>query len=321
MSGNSGLRVGVVIPSYRSRATILEVISKIGPEVSEIVVVDDACPEKTGEWVRDNCADERVEIEFLETNVGVGGATVRGMEKLSSRVQILVKLDSDGQMDPTQIQLLTAPIMRGEADYCKATRLTQRENFSGMPMIRLIGNSGLTLFSKASSGYWSVTDPTNGYIALHSQLFKSLPWGKLDKRFFFESDLLFRCYLSGANLVEIPMNAIYGHEKSNLSIGKSALVFPAKHFSRLSKRLFLQYFVKEWNPGSILLLTGIFTLLFGITGALIIAFMGTGADEPATAGQVMLFALPIIVGYQSLLSFLAFDVGNFPRTPKYSNQS
>lgn len=314
------LRVGVVIPTYKAKSTILGVLSEIPDAVSEIVVVDDSCPEKTGKLVEENSDDRRVSVLFHEENTGVGGATLSGMKHLCDKVDVLVKVDADGQMDLSKMNLLVSDISSGRADYSKATRLKKREDFKQMPFIRLFGNSLLTLFSKASSGYWSLTDPTNGYIAIHSNLFKALPIEKIDKRFFFESDMLCKSYLVGAVVTETPVSAIYADESSNLSVAHSAFVFPLKHFRRLARRIFLAYFIYEWNPGSIFLLAGIATSLFGLMGAANLAFFSE-STVPATAGEVMLFALPLIVGYQSLLSFVSYDVANSPSKPMYAVSS
>ena len=46
-------------------------------------------------------------------------------------------------------------------------------------------------------------------------------------------------------------------------------------------------------------------------------WMGSSsAGTAATAGQVMISALPIIVGTQLVLSFINFDVGATPRLPR-----
>lgn len=70
--------VAVVIPSYRVRKHIMAVISKIGPEVDRIYVVDDCCPENTGAYVSEFCTDGRVQVVKNEKNLGVGGAVMVG---------------------------------------------------------------------------------------------------------------------------------------------------------------------------------------------------------------------------------------------------
>jgi len=73
-SGNArGVRVAAVIPSYKVRRHVLQVISMIGAEVWRIYVVDDCCPEKSGHFVKENVTDPRVVVLQHEVNQGVGG--------------------------------------------------------------------------------------------------------------------------------------------------------------------------------------------------------------------------------------------------------
>ncbi|MBV8467842.1 MAG: hypothetical protein JO218_18020, partial [Burkholderiales bacterium] len=43
--------VAVVIPSYKVRDHVLDVIARVGPEVAHIYVVDDCCPDASGDFV------------------------------------------------------------------------------------------------------------------------------------------------------------------------------------------------------------------------------------------------------------------------------
>ena len=69
----------VVIPAYKVSDHILPLLELIGPEVSRIIVVDDACPENSGSIVQQYCSDPRVEVLRHEVNLGVGGATKTGI--------------------------------------------------------------------------------------------------------------------------------------------------------------------------------------------------------------------------------------------------
>jgi hypothetical protein len=60
-----------------------------------------------------------------------------------------------------------------------------------MPRVRLFGNSLLSLVSKFASGYWDIMDPTNGFTAVHRDALALLPLDKIDRGYFFESDMLF----------------------------------------------------------------------------------------------------------------------------------
>jgi hypothetical protein len=120
-----------------------------------------------------------------------------------------------------------------------------------MPGIRVLGNGVLSLMSKVSSGYWNVTDPTNGFTAIHRDVLKALPLDMISKRFFFESDMLFRLSILRAVIWDVPMEARYGNEKSNLSVLKALFEFPGKHFVRFHKRLFYNYYLRDMSAASL----------------------------------------------------------------------
>ena len=67
-------RVAVTIPCYKVKAHVLDVIARIPPQVQRIYVVDDQCPQNSGELVQAECRDPRVRVIFHEENQGVGGA-------------------------------------------------------------------------------------------------------------------------------------------------------------------------------------------------------------------------------------------------------
>jgi glycosyltransferase involved in cell wall biosynthesis len=310
--------IAVVVPSYKVTSHVVETISEIGKEVSYIFVVDDACPDGSGKLVQEKVSDSRVKVIFHEENLGVGGAMITGYKAaLETDADIIVKLDGDGQMDPALISELIAPIVNGRADYTKGDRLDSLTGLSQMPSIRLVGNAGLSLLTKISTGYWNITDPTNGYTAIHRDVLKMLPLGMLSRRFFFESDMLFRLSLYRAVVWDVPMQARYGTEKSNLSIIKTLWEFPWKHFKNFHKRLFYNYYLRDVSAASIELPLGIvlwwFGLIFGI-GAYNQS-METGVA--ATTGTVMISVVPLILGFQLLLAFVSHDVSAVPSRPKH----
>lgn len=86
-----------------------------------------------------------------------------------------------------------------------------------MPGGCLIGNGMLSFLTKLASGYWNVFDPTNGYLAISGAVFDELPRQKIQPRYFFETDMLCELGLLRAVVMDIPIRAIYGEERSGLS--------------------------------------------------------------------------------------------------------
>ncbi len=306
--------IAVVIPSFRVRRHILGVLDAIGPECQAIYVVDDACPEQTGDLVEAECRDPRVKVIRLPDNRGVGGATIAGYQAaIEAGAEILVKLDGDGQMDSALIPRLVAPIEQGEADYVKGNRFFELDGLEGMPRLRLIGNSLLSFASKISTGYWNIFDPNMGFTALHAAVARQLPLDKISQRYFFESDMLFRLGTIRAVVTDVPMPAHYADEKSSLHIREVMGEFALKHTLNTFKRLFYNYYLRNFNIASIEIVVGLIALFWGAWFGAERWAAGILHNVPATSGQVMLAALPVLLGVQLILAFLNYDIQNVPR--------
>lgn len=316
MINSTHLSIAVVIPCYKVSEHILSVLSGIGPEVSTIFVVDDCCPEMTGELVIRESTDPRVKVVFNLQNEGVGGAVLRGYaEAFANGANIIVKIDGDGQMDPRMLSRLIKPIIDGRADYTKGNRFYDLSHISAMPPIRMFGNSVLSFMAKLSTGYWGLFDPANGYTAISARIVPFLPFSKISKRYFFETDILFRLNTLRAVVLDIPMHAVYGNEVSNLKIRKILPEFLFKHLRNFGKRIFYNYYLRDMSLASIELIFGLSMLIFGFCFGSYRWLQALNDLTPTALGVIMIAVLPIMVGFQLILAFLAYDISNVPRHP------
>jgi dolichol-phosphate mannosyltransferase len=307
-------KVVVVIPCYRVKDQILDVLARIGPEVSRVLVIDDACPAESGAWVLAHCTDPRVVVLKHTDNRGVGGAVMTGYAAaLHDGADIVVKVDGDGQMDPALIARLIAPIQRGQADYTKGNRFYDLSHIGQMPTIRLMGNAILSLMAKLSTGYWTVFDVNNGFTAIQAKVLRCVPLDKVSQRYFFETDLLFRLNIVRAVVVDVPMNAVYRNETSSLQIRKVAGEFLANHVRNFGKRVFYNYFLRDMTVASLELVLGVGMLAFGLVFGLYHWAHSATLRVATPLGTIMLAALPMMLGLQLVLAFVAFDVANQPR--------
>lgn len=310
------MKLAVVIPAYRVKEKILGVIDKIGPLAVRIYVVDDACPEQSGDWVRKNVADPRVEVIFNEKNRGVGGAVIRGYRRaIEEGMDIAVKIDGDGQMDPADIQSLVLPLVIGQADYAKGNRFYRPRQLVGMPVVRLLGNAALSFMTKLSTGLYSITDPTNGFTAISCRVLEELDLDALSERYFFESDLLFRLATVGALVADVPMTVRYADEKSSMRIATIIPEFLYKHSIRFFKRILYQYFLRDFSVASIQLVFSIPLILFGLGYGGYHWWKSYETGLGAPTGTVVLSALSFGMGTQFLFGFLSFDMSERVRTP------
>ncbi|RJP52648.1 MAG: glycosyltransferase family 2 protein [Anaerolineaceae bacterium] len=311
----SRFKIAVVIPAYRVERDIQAVLRGIPSYVRAIIVVDDASPDSTADLVTASAKkDKRIRLIRHEQNQGVGGAMLTGFRKaLELGAQIVVKVDGDGQMDPARIPALITPLIEGSADYAKGNRFRDFHALQQMPVIRRIGNLGLSFLTKAATGYWNLFDPTNGYFAIRADVLAQIPLEKIDKGYFFETSMLSHLYLLDAFVMDVTIPARYGNETSSLSIRRVLFQFPFKLARTLLRRIVLKYFIFDFSMISIYFATGVplllFGLIFGVTKWIQYAKLGIAAPT----GTVILPTLAVILGIQILLSAIEIDLYAAPR--------
>lgn len=308
--------IAVVIPCFGVRKHILDVVHRIGPMATKIYAVDDCCPESSGDFLSQECSDPRVTVLRHSINQGVGGAVLTGYARaVLDGADVIVKIDGDGQMDPALLPLFVEPILDGEADYAKGNRFFHLDDVRAMPRVRLFGNAVLSFMAKLSTGYWEIFDPTNGYTAIHARLIPHLPVEKIAKRYFFETDMLFRLNTMQAVVVEVPMEATYADEKSNLQISRVIPEFLVRHLRNLAKRIFYGYFLRDFSLASIELVLSIVLLVFGASFGAYHWWDSVLTGKATPIGTALLAAVPTLLGVQFGLGFLSFDMRTRPDRP------
>jgi dolichol-phosphate mannosyltransferase len=313
-------KICVVIPAYKVKDHILTVLEGIEEFVDKIYIIDDACPEKSGFFVKENFSDPRLSILYHEKNKGVGAATISGYKlAIEDDIDIVVKIDGDNQMNPKEMKKFILPIINGNTDYAKGNRFFYISSIRGMPIHRIFGNIFLSFMTKLSTGYWEIFDPTNGYTAIHVKVLKMIELDKISNRFFFESDMLFRLNIIKAKVIDIPINSKYANEKSNLNVKKIFFEFIYKNLKNTVKRFIYSYFVRDFNIGSIELIFGIILVCFSLYHGLINWIVSIETNTTASAGTVMLSALPAIFGFQLVLSFFNYDTRKIDKQPLHIN--
>ncbi len=310
-----GEQIAVVIPCYQVERTIGDLLAKIGPEVGNIFCVDDASADKTAAAVlAAKRKDDRIQLISRQANGGVGAAVVDGYRAaIKAGAQVIVKIDGDGQMNPALIPEFARPVLRGEADYVKGNRFFDMTTVRSMPAMRIFGNAGLSFLTKLSTGYWDLFDPTNGYTAVQADVAAALPLDRLNRRYFFESDILFRLSTIRARVIELPHYSHYAEEESHLSVFRCLLSFPFLHLRNLMKRIIYNYFVRNFSIASVNLVAGFLLVTLGFVLGVESWMLAIQTGVASTAGTVMLSALPFLLGVQFLLSFLAHDLAMTPR--------
>lgn len=309
-------KIAVVIPAYRAAAQVATVIRGVPDWIGRIYVVDDACPENSGDAAK-AAGDGRVVVLRRQQNGGVGAAVKTGYRQaLADGFDIVVKMDADDQMDPAYLKALLKPILAGRADYTKGNRFRDLKALRQMPRVRLLGNSVLTFLVKAASGYWQMMDPTNGYTAINRDALERLELDRISDGYFFESDMLIRLNIAGAVAEDVAIPARYGDEQSSLHIPSIMPVFVYRLIRGMGKRILFKYFLYDFSLGSFYLTAGVLLTAFGMVFGGYKWWLSAQGGTAATTGTVMIAVLALLLGVQFLVQAINFDIQTAPKRPR-----
>ena len=304
------VRVHLVIPAYNAESTVGKVIAAIPSYVDAVTIVDDASTDSTA-LVSSSCGDARVTIVRHERNRGVGGAMVTGLRHaLSAGDGVIVKVDADEQMDLRELPRLLDPIIEGRADCAKGNRFLHSRELVEMTLLRRLGNFALTFLTKIASGYWNVFDPQNGYIAWSVPMLRLLDLDRISNDWFFENDMLINLNIFDARVVDVPIPAKYGDERSALSIGRVMVSFPIHLARGGSSRFYEKYVLRDFSPIALLVFMGVPLLVWGVGFGAWTWFQSSQLNRFASTGTVMLSVLPLVLGFQLLLQAFVLEIGS-----------
>jgi len=114
------VRIAAVIPCYKVREHVVAVVEGALRHVNHVFVVDDCCPQGSGDVVRERFPSASVTVIAMRRTAVSWSHEDRLSCGAGGRYQILVKIDGDGQMDCDYIPALVQPVST-------ARRTTRRE--------------------------------------------------------------------------------------------------------------------------------------------------------------------------------------------------
>ncbi|WP_447986177.1 glycosyltransferase family 2 protein [Nitrospira sp. Nam74] len=308
-----GKKVSVVVPAYNVAPHVLDVLKTIPDFVDETIVVDDCGSDGTSRILA-QLSDPRVTIVKHETNQGVGGAMVTGFKRaLKEGAQIIVKMDGDGQMDPTYISALLDPLIDDGYAYAKGNRFLDNTKLKEMPTHRLIGNYGLTFLTKLASGYWHVFDPQNGFLAVKAEALKWIDLDHLAKRYFFENDMLVHLNIFGVRVKDVPIPARYGEERSSMSISEVLVTFPIYLWRRFWYRIYQKDVLRDFSPVALFWICGLTLFSWGFFFGAYTWAKSSLLKQFASTGTVMLSVLPLVLGFELILQAIILEIKESPK--------
>ena len=307
-------RIGVVIPAYNEERLIVQALETIPEFVDLVVVIDDGSKDATSHKVIEaSQCDPRIYLLRNPSNQGVGASVVRGHEyMLEQGVDCVAVMAGDAQTDPAHLHWLLDKLIDERYDMAKGNRLLHPNATRTMPRYRLLGNMVLTLLTKFASGYWSLLDSQNGYVAFNSEILRRLDLSRIARGYDLENSMLIQLNIVHARVADVTMPAIYGEEESGIRVWR---VIPRMLLTLLAgfwQRIYLKYVLYSFHPIALLFFFGALLTLWGLGIGIWVGINSLG-PESATAGSVMLSVLPFLVGFQLLLAALVLDILDEPK--------
>lgn len=269
--------ISVILPTKDEERSIEEVVSKcknIG--VEEIIVVDDS-KDRTAEIA------ERLGCKVIRDVKGYGNAYVEGFKHANG--DIVVMMDADGSYDPMEIKKLVEPILKEKADLVIGSRFKGKIMPKAMPWYhRYIGNPLLTKMTNVLFKT-DLSDVHSGFRAI-----KKACLSKLNLRspgMEFATEFVLKAAMNGLKIAEVPISYYPRKGKSKLRsfrdgwrhlrlllITSPGQIFLIPSILITVLGVFLLIYVLFFNPirthtlifGSLLILIGIQTFFFGVSG-------------------------------------------------------
>ena len=196
------MKLSVVIPAFNERPTILEIVRRVRevPIDKEIIVVDDASTDGTGELLATLAGEAGVRVLRQDVNRGKGAAVRRGLGEITGDVVVIQ--DADLEYDPADYPKLLAPIREGLADVVYGSR------FLGWPRRVLnyrhqIANRFLTTLSNLCTNL-NLTDMETGYKMMTREVASSLRLRS--NRFGVEPEITAKIARMGWRVYEVPIS-------------------------------------------------------------------------------------------------------------------
>ena len=307
------LETAVVIPCYNEEKMITQTIKKLPKYIDHIIAVNDASTDDTiGVLNKLKKQNNRLIVVDNETNQGVGGAPIAGYTYAieHTKATAIGIVAGDDQFDSSYLEAMLDDFIDQSADYVKASRFFHREAFKTMPKYRQFGNIFISLLTKFSTGYYSITDITNGCGWLRRDIIEKVDFSIVEKRYDYETSMLTALSIVNAKVIDHAVPAHYGDEKSTIKLIPTAWRNLKAVWKGFWRRIYYKYVLYGFHPVALFLFTGMFFLIISLLIAGFLLCVKLFAHQSPTAGSVMLAVLPFVLSVQLVLTALTIDVSN-----------
>jgi glycosyltransferase involved in cell wall biosynthesis len=191
----------VAIPAYNEDRFIGSLVLKLRARNRRVLVVDDGSTDATADLAESAGAT----VVRHPSNLGKTAAVETIFEEARRmNADVLVLLDGDSQHDPSEVDQLAEPILRGDADMVVGSRFVGVR--SAIPRWRVAGQHALTMVTNIGSGL-HLSDTESGYRAFSRRAIEEMRFK--GRGFAIEPATQFQAKQRGWKVLEVPIRVHY----------------------------------------------------------------------------------------------------------------
>jgi dolichol-phosphate mannosyltransferase len=217
----------IIIPTYNEAENINRVVKGIFDQALplDVLVVDDASPDGTGNVVEEMRAGEsRLHLLRRGAKMGLGSAYLDGMRwALERSYDWIFEMDADLSHDPKYLPDLFWALK--ETDLVIGSRYIKGVNVVNWPLTRLLLSWYANLYARVITGL-PVQDCTSGFKGFRRRVLESIDFNKVrSDGYAFQIEMVFRAWKAGYRVVEVPI--VFVDRRSGVSKMSQGVVWEA----------------------------------------------------------------------------------------------
>jgi glycosyltransferase involved in cell wall biosynthesis len=196
----------VVLPTFNERENLERVVGGVRHLGHDILIVDDASPDGTGE-IADRLAesDPGVRVLHRERKLGIGTAYVDAFRiGLAEGSRLFVEMDADGSHRAQDLDSIV-DAARGCGGLAIGSRYIRGGRIEGWPRHRLLLSSGANVYCRTLLGL-RVRDCTSGFRCYTRALLSAIKLKEVvSQGYSFQIEMVHRTVRLGYPVIEVPI--------------------------------------------------------------------------------------------------------------------
>lgn len=302
--------IAITVPAYNEEKLLGKTVKTLPDFVDRVFIINDASTDKTAEVAAALAKeDKRVKVITNNPNGGIGHSLKKGFKaSVKEKNDITIVMPGDAQCDPKYLKEMIEFLLDNKLDFVKANRFMDLKELKNMPRLRRVGNIVVTILTKFATGYYDIFDSQNGYCFYSYSVLGSIPMDQIGERYEFENTILIALSELNAKIADYPVPANYGNETSTINLFGTVMRTLRVLNRGFWRRIYYKYILYNFHPIALFIISGLILFWFGLLfGVVLIALKLARSVTPST-GTVMLSVLPLILGFQLLLTSIILDM-------------